>query len=547
MKRVLPVVLSVALLSMSLLGCTKDAKTTEQPATEEATPASEAEEPAAEEPAAETGAVDVSSLEPVTLKMWFHGSNVTDDSAVLTEVNKYLTEKLNCTLEPIWGTWADFDEKVPLAISGGDNVDIYFTCSWSADEYNAYARNGAWLRLDNPDNNLIEKYASDLWSQLPEVLTTGATVMGSDGLGVYGVPGWKDTAIQNCWDVNETLLEELGFTIADIEATDYYGFEPFLKAAKEKKGADFYPLLVEGAVLERMVNNTSIVTGDIIGSTAFAVLSYYFDAKDVTKPGPAGHKIQNKFATPEFKKFVEKTREYYLAGYIDPAMGLSDQANAVRTTKQNAAEYLIGTQSNSLGYELSQSEARGITVKMVPTSDPFTDTTSSQGALMAVSANSQNPERAVMFLNLLNTDPVLMTMLNYGIEGTHYTKNADGTITFDADMRALYSPWTNGVGNVNILPSQDVEGPTFRQDFKAFYDVAKSHPILGYAFDNTSVANETAAIAAVTGQYALALCAGTVDPATELPKFLDALEAAGMQKYLDEAQLQLDAFLAAQK
>ena len=48
----------------------------------------------------------------------------------------------------------------------------------------------------------------------------------------------------------------------------------------------------------------------------------------------------------------------------------------------------------------------------------------------------------------------------------------------------------------------------------------------------------------VAAQYALALDCGATDPATELPKFLEALENAGMQTYLDAANAQLEAYLA---
>ena len=65
------------------------------------------------------------ALEPVTLKIWFHGSNVTPDASntVLKEVNDYLGEKLNVTLEVIWGTWGDFDTATVTALTGGDDVD----------------------------------------------------------------------------------------------------------------------------------------------------------------------------------------------------------------------------------------------------------------------------------------------------------------------------------------------------------------------------------------------------------------------------------------
>lgn len=340
-KKVVSCMLAAAMV-LSMTACGNSSA----PAATETTPAETTTEStaAAETETGDTEEVAASDLEPVTLKMYFHGSNVTDDSAVMEAVNAYLQEKLNVTLEPIWGTWGDFDTNAVLALQGGDDVDIYFTCSWSADEYNKFARDGYWVRLDDPENNLIEKYASDLWSTLPEVLTNGAAINGADGYGVYAVPGYKDIATQNCWDVNVPLLEKYGYTVDDIKNTDYYGFGDILKTVKEGEGDDFYPLLVEGAVLERMVTNSIIITGDS-GTGNF--MSYYLDPTDVTKPGSAGVNIVNKFGTDEFKKFAEQTREYYLAGYIDPAMANPNQANDVRSQKQLSGGYLIGTQSYS--------------------------------------------------------------------------------------------------------------------------------------------------------------------------------------------------------
>lgn len=96
--------------------------------------------------------------------------------------------------------------------------------------------------------------------------------------------------------------------------------------------------------------------------------------------------------------------------------------------KQNTGEYLIGTQSYSLGYELQASQERKFEVAMIPCTEPYVDTTSAQGAMMAISTASKNPERAMMFLNLLNTDPEIMTLINYGVEGIHYTLNSDGCV-----------------------------------------------------------------------------------------------------------------------
>ena len=145
-------------------------------------------------PAAPTAA----ELEPVTLKIWFHGSTVTPDASakVMESVNAYLKDKINATIEPIWGTWGDFDQATVTALAGGDKVDMYFTCNWSADEYNKYAKDGYWVKLDD----MLDTYAPELKATIPQGIWDCAETNGYDGLGIYAVPGLKDTATQNCWD-----------------------------------------------------------------------------------------------------------------------------------------------------------------------------------------------------------------------------------------------------------------------------------------------------------------------------------------------------------
>lgn len=472
-----------------------------------------------------------------TITIMFHGSNVADDSAVLEKVNEYIADKVGAKLEVIWGTWGDFDEKAVNSLTAGDtDVDMYFTCSWSSNEYNTFAKNGYFLKLDD----LIAEYGADLVAAIPESLMQAATIEGAEGMGVYAVNGYKDFATQNTWDVNVTLLNELGYTLEDFAKMSFYDFGELFAKAKEVKGDSFYPFLVEPMVLERMVTDSIIVAGDA-GSTN--LLSLYLNHDDVSAVGPYEGKLVNKFATEEYKKFVTKMHEYYEAGYVDPALGIAETSNDTRTATQLSASYLIGTQSYALGYEYTASAERGIEVAFVPCTDPYVDTTASQGAMVAISTASEHPVESFKFLALLNSDPYLMTLLNYGVEGIHYTKDENGLIVF-TDARASYTPWTNGMGNVTILPDTADEGAGFRKTFIEYYGGAKAIPSLGFVFDNTPVSNEMSALGNVAAQYALALDCGAVDPETVLPQFLAALDAAGMQTYLDAANAQLDAYMA---
>ena len=78
-------------------------------------------------------------------------------------------------------------------------------------------------------------------------------------------------------------------------------------------------------------------------------------------------------------------------------------------------------------------------------------------------------------------------------------------------------------------------------------DNAKVSRFMGYNFDTSNVSSEITAVIAEIGKYGPALNVGTVDPEDMLPKFLDALEAAGMSKIIEENQRQLDEWLAAQE
>lgn len=534
MKKILALLLA-AIMVLALVACS--GSNTPSTTAGSDTKGSDSNESVATEPA--------SNLDPVTLKIWFHGSNVNTETdeykQIIDAINEYLGEKINVTLSPIWGTWGDFDTAVTTALAGGDDCDIYFTCNWSANDYNVYSRNGYYARLDEDGNNLLEQYAPELLTTIPEGIWDAAKTNGADGFGVYAVPALKDTATQNTWDVNVTLLTELGYNIDDLRANgiDYYSdeFEEMLAKAKEAKGADFYPLVFEPLVLERTVNLSSIVTGD-----QNSLLSYYFDAEDPSKD--IGSTIVNKYGTEKFQKYAERTYELAQKGYISPStMNVGTSNDYLQNCRAEGA-YLFGTQSYAYGYEHEVSASRGITVEFIPAHAPYMDCTSGQGAMMAVSSASKNKERAVMFLNLLNTDSKLMTMMNYGLEGVTYTTNADGTITFIKEARDLYSPWRNGMGNVRLLPPTEAEGVTYWDDFANYYNSAKLLPYGAFIFDSTEVETEVAALTNVYSQYAFNLMSGAVDPATELPVFLKALDDAGMQDVVNAANAQLTEYMA---
>lgn len=531
MKRVLALALAMVMLVALFSACGKTEETSGSTTTDSSTAAVSSTSTAAESSAA---GPDISK--EVTIKWMYHGSTVTDDKAVMEKVNAYLKDKINAKLEMIWCGWGDFDNKVQLAINGGDPIDIYFTSSWTPnDEYAAMAKRGAFIRLDKEDNNLLNQYAPNLFSSLHPVLAESAMTEGAEGMGIYAVPTYKEIAQQYTWDLNTNKLKQYGYTPDDIK--DFYDFGPILEKIKQGEGKNFYPLNPETAVMERMVNSNDLVDGN-------SLLTYEFDPVDPTKSGTV---IKSRYETEGYKKFVEKMREYFQKGYISPEMANAQTMNDTRTAAANAAKYAIGTQSYSPGYEFQVSKERKVDVVFKPSQSGIISTTSARGAMQAISVTSANPGRALMLLNLVNTDPTLFTLLEYGIEGDHYKKESDGRVTFDDAKRETYKPWRAGMGKLANLPVLSNEPANLWELFDKFNNEAKPVPILGFAFDQEPVKNEMAALGNVVAGYRDALNAGAVDPAAKLPEFIKKLKANGIDKVTDEANKQLKAFLDAKK
>jgi putative aldouronate transport system substrate-binding protein len=140
MKRVLALSLSVLMMFVVLTACGNSTSSSSDTSTVAASTVEAST--AAASTVSTSNAPDISK--EVSLKWMYHGSTVTDDKAVMEKINTYLKDKINAKLEMVWCTWGDFDDRVKLAINGGDAMDIYFTCSWSADEYGAYFKEGCF-------------------------------------------------------------------------------------------------------------------------------------------------------------------------------------------------------------------------------------------------------------------------------------------------------------------------------------------------------------------------------------------------------------------
>ena len=150
----------------------------------------------------------------------------------------------------------------------------------------------------------------------------------------------------------------------------------------------------------------------------------------------------------------------------------------------------------------------------------------------------------MMMLNLLYSDKDIINLIDWGIEGKHYVKNPNGTIDFPPGVEGsatgynLRQGWM--FGNQLLSYPWATDSPDIWQKMDEFNRGAKKSAALGFMYNPDPVKTELAAISNVVKQYSVGLENGALEPDENLPKFIAALKAAGIDKVVAEKQRQLD-------
>lgn len=457
-----------------------------------------------------SGAAAGNSEEPVNLIWYTIGTPQKDVDRVMEEVSKYTKEKINATITMKMIDWGDYAQKMQVNVASGEPMDIIFTSAGGFD-YVQNARKGAFLQLDE----LLEQYGQDLKNTIDPAFLEGSKVDGHN----YGIPANKELPQQEVWRFNKTFLDKYNLDISNVRSLE--SIEPLLKTIKENE-----PGVTPFAMNKEYV--PYVPYDYIIQNLPMAV-----------KLDTTDYKIVNILETPEMQEALNLMHKYYKAGYVAPEAATTGSTSDLMTSGQ---WFMDRAQTQPLADNL-WSASYGYPVVSTPASDAIITNTSVQGSIMAISANSEHPEKAMEFLNLLNTDPVLRNMVDSGIEGVHYKKIDDTHYENLAESKNYDMP-SYSLGN-NMLLYLNANDPDDKwEQFKKFNAEGVNSPILSFNFDSTKVATEMATVQNVKEQFWSSLMTGTVDPAEYLPKAIKKFKEAGLDKVIAEAQAQLDAWRA---
>ena len=519
MKTNLTRILSLLLALIMVLGlaaCGASDAPAEEPADEPVADAP-AEEPAdepAEEPAEEPAS------EPVTLKWYLAGNQPQGDQETVTAaMEAHILENygLNLDLELIVTDFGSFSDKAQMIIASGEEYDIMWTSSWCNNYYTNVSKN-AFIPL----NDLI---TDELKAVIPEGHFEAAKVNGN----IYAVPSYQISASQNIAVIPTRYVEEFDLDVSSIHTlTD---LNDFFYAVKEAY-PDVYPLALAGSSAAFGGKTPQADGYEVLANTKVpgAVL---LEGDDLT--------VVNQFELPVTMEKLEYLYQWQQDGII--------RSDVAAVTEYNT-DCLAGMHACAIEtswkpyYEVDSLAVWGEDVTCIMLGEPWSATSNCIATMNAISTTCKNPEVAMEFLTLLNTDADLYNLLCFGIEGVHYTLDENGGVI--SDDASGYNPNCDWVFacQFNALPRSGQPADIWDLT-RELSDSAKASPVMGFTFDSAPVANEMAACATVYDQYIDPIGCGVIEPVSGMAEAMEQMKIAGYETIMAELQSQLDAWAAA--
>lgn len=541
----------IMVLSIVLAGCSKTAETPaadETPATTEpAETTDNTETPEAPEETAEP------ALEQKTIQLMITGAGKQANSdKVWAAFNELLQQYVpNTTVEFIDVPFEEYSEKFSQVLASGEGVDLAWT-GWLINKPQNIA-DGNLMPLDD----LLAEYGQGIVDILGENVVE--IHRNADDGKLYYLPSWQGlVGDRRGWLVVTEIAELAGDTwIEDTEAALNKWRNNYSEGTEAFQAVLDQATKYLAAAKEAGKLGAGINTGRVFG------WSMYNGTR--SNPGVGGAEIgipfeDNTFtvidgvASEHYKLYAKTMADWYKEGYIRSDIMSVDTSTL--TTPKNG-EITDTTYVFSCDPYLTEADQEaaiadaGMDMTYLPIEENAYLILGGDTSY-AIPYCADEPERAMMVLNAIYSQPDLYNTLIYGIEGEDYTKNADGTITTSyvgasptADDSYGIQRWI--IGSCKNALINNGTDPNYYADLEALEATAQVNPFLNFTFDRTNVEGICASILNVYYEYGPQLDNGVAgDNWEELyNNYMAARKDAGIEELVTEFQNQLNAYIEA--
>ena len=445
----------------------------------------------------------------VTLRYYTIGREDPDLPLVKEKLNALMISRYGFGVDYRKIDFNEYETAVNAIINTNEEYDVMFT--WDSH----YSRNAAQGRfLDLTDSLQQDIYS--LYNAVDPRLWQGVTVQNR----IYGVPTNKELAPVVQFLFSKELVDKY-----DIHTANYrslHSLEPLL-AMIHREEPQVAPL---------------VFTSERINLSELAGFEYVAGSKIpfAVRRGDPACQVVNLYETEEMADLMRTLRRFYEKGYIN-------QDAALRTAISRFDEEQVFCRIGIGGPDSAQSFSMdyGYPIVTMAAGSPWVTNDSARGGIMAVNANTAHRQEALTFLTAVNLDPDVRNLLNYGVEGVHYSLTDQDQVHILSD-RYRGVPYTQG--NWFILKTMEGEDPDKWKMYRAYNNQAKSSCLLGFAPDLSDLHQELAQVSQLYLRYDNALLTGSVDPDQYLDRILRQMHLAGADKIQKVLQGQVDAWLA---
>ena len=541
----------IMVLSIVLAGCSKTAETPaadETPATTEpAETTDNTETPEAPEETAEP------ALEQKTIQLMITGSGKQANSdKVWAAFNEQLQQYVpNTTVEFIDVPFEEYSEKFSQVLASGEGVDLAWT-GWLINKPQNIA-DGNLMPLDD----LLAEYGQGIVDILGEEVVE-IHRNAADGK-LYYLPSWQGLCGERRgWLVVTEIAELAGDTwIEDTEAALNKWRNNYSEGTEAFQAVLDQATKYLAAAKEAGKLGAGINTGRVFG------WSMYNGTR--SNPGVGGSEIgipfeDNTFtvidgvASEHYKLYAKTMADWYKEGYIRSDIMSVDTSTLTMPKNGEITDTTYVFSCDPYLTEADQDAATadaGMDMTYLPVEENASLILGGDTSY-AIPYCADEPERAMMVLNAIYSQPDLYNTLIYGIEGEDYTKNADGTITTSyvgasptADDSYGIQRWI--IGSCKNALINNGTDPNYYADLEALEETARVNPFLNFTFDRTNVEGICASILNVYYEYGPQIDNGVAgDNWEELyNNYMAARKDAGIEELVTEFQNQLNAYIEA--
>ena len=475
-----------------------------------------------------TTAQDSTEKEHITLVMYTQGPNQVGKEDMIQELNKYLKEKLNITLDLRLSS--DYADTMGTRIDAGEDWDICLV--GHGVDFQSYARRNAFAPL-NEHIDLLPDTTGQINQNAMSLFTIDETI--------YAVPILKDAWSQYGWIINQTLLDDLGMEFP--EWATKRDLVDFLLEVKEKRDEKYPDEAGNALIKDVFYNYEQWIVGElIVGGWNKPLVNTNVSEETGYKGISIGDTAFCPIYTQEYRDIMKAVRELVKAG-----VGAFDAKTFDPDSALTNAGKLLGSCTSGL-ISVAEDVNPGYKSAYYPSTESYASTVK---AGFAVNAKCENVERAVELLEFLQNDTYAATILHFGPEGKGWTDTDNDNVieltelNSDSSTRYWYNWYGWTLGGVTAMKAIPGSATNYMENMKELNRTATTMPNYGFTFNSEPVENEIAAVSNVFAEYHAVLQTGQNDNVDELvDEFIAELKANGMDEIVAEAQRQLDAWRA---